>query len=186
MHAQVKGPHFGLVRESLAFTSRRSIKPQGPSLGSLRFYAGIRRTTYETTPSAEPIGITPHAAVRNPRNSSKIADKPQWVQLREKDVLAAKKELEALRKGDRQQQIVTQIKDRLGMVLTEKNRVMEKWKEYFEDLLNVENNREVTQWLPEEEESTENQELGKEEAKEAMKKLKSGKSADVDQISGEM
>lgn len=87
MHAQVKGPHFGLVRESLAFTSRRSIKPQGPSLGSLRFYAGIRRTTYETTPSAEPIGITPHAAVRNPRNSSKIADKPQWVQLREKDVL---------------------------------------------------------------------------------------------------
>ncbi|KAJ8347031.1 hypothetical protein SKAU_G00284320 [Synaphobranchus kaupii] len=78
-------------------------------------------------------------------------------------------------------QQVRVIKDRDGKVLTSEDSVMRRWKEYFEELMNEENERErrtdnveiVNQEV---------QEISKEEVRAAMKRMKSGKAVGPDDI----
>ncbi|KAJ8375265.1 hypothetical protein SKAU_G00058450 [Synaphobranchus kaupii] len=78
-------------------------------------------------------------------------------------------------------QQVRVIKDRDGKVLTSEDSVMRRWKEYFEELMNEENERErrtdnveiVNQEV---------QEISKEEVRAAMRRMKSGKAVGPDDI----
>ena len=73
------------------------------------------------------------------------------------------------------------IKDKEDKVLTSEDSVMRRWKEYFEELMNVENEREertdraeaVNQEVPQ---------ISKEEVRAAMKRMKRGKAVGPDDI----
>jgi hypothetical protein len=73
------------------------------------------------------------------------------------------------------------IKDKDGRVLTEASRVLQRWKVYFEELMNEENERERR----EEEVTVLNQEvaaINKDEVRQALKRMKSGKALGPDNI----
>uniref|UniRef100_A0A3B3I9A4 ribonuclease H n=1 Tax=Oryzias latipes TaxID=8090 RepID=A0A3B3I9A4_ORYLA len=73
------------------------------------------------------------------------------------------------------------IKDRDGKVLTTQESVQKRWKEYFEELMNVENDRERREEdvvVVEQEVA----EIGKDEVRKALKRMKSGKAVGPDDV----
>uniref|UniRef100_A0A3B3ILM2 Endonuclease/exonuclease/phosphatase domain-containing protein n=1 Tax=Oryzias latipes TaxID=8090 RepID=A0A3B3ILM2_ORYLA len=78
-------------------------------------------------------------------------------------------------------QQVRVIKDRDGKVLTTQESVQKRWKEYFEELMNVENDRERREEdvvVVEQEVA----EIGKDEVRKALKRMKSGKAVGPDDV----
>ncbi|MCJ8736308.1 hypothetical protein PDJAM_G00258080 [Pangasius djambal] len=78
-------------------------------------------------------------------------------------------------------QQVRVIKDRDGRVLTSEQRVQRRWKEYFEELMNEENEREkrVEEVTPVEQKVDK---IRKDEVRKALKRMKSGKAVGPDDI----
>lgn len=76
--------------------------------------------------------------------------------------------------------VIKQIKDKEGRVLQDQKEIRERWREYFDELLNEENTREIF------EQGVENQgmvrEVTREEVERAVKKMKNGKAVGVDEI----
>uniref|UniRef100_A0A8D8YAF2 Craniofacial development protein 2 n=3 Tax=Cacopsylla melanoneura TaxID=428564 RepID=A0A8D8YAF2_9HEMI len=76
--------------------------------------------------------------------------------------------------------VIKQIKDKEGNVLQDHNHIKERWREYFEGLLNEENLRDIF------ESGVENlgvvKEVSREEIEKALKKMKNGKAVGVDGI----
>ncbi|XP_063595374.1 uncharacterized protein LOC134772337 [Penaeus indicus] len=68
---------------------------------------------------------------------------------------------------------VSVIKDKNGVLLTEENKVKERWREYFSNLLNVENEWDPLQDCPPAEGPL--PDINEKEVEEAMKKMKSGR-----------
>lgn len=68
---------------------------------------------------------------------------------------------------------VAVIKDKEGVLLTDEEKIKERWREYFNNLLNVENERDLLQECPPVEGPV--QDVSEKEVHEAMKKMKTGK-----------
>ena len=87
-------------------------------------------------------------------------------------------------------QMDTRIKDADGNILTEENAVRNRWREYFDRLLNVDDGREVEMNEIELNDADRNArmaiELNEDEVRKAVKKLKKGKSPGIDGITSEM
>lgn len=96
--------------------------------------------------------------------------------------------LKTLRKG--RPSNTMQVKSKKGIMLREEAEIMERWREYFSELLNegneegVENGEEIHFEL--EEESAENEDIKVEEVREAIFMMKRGKAAGSDGITAEM
>ena len=78
-------------------------------------------------------------------------------------------------------QHVRVIKDANGNILTDEARVLNRWKEYFKDLMNVENEREE-RWEVAARVNGEVQRITEDEVRTAMKKMKNGKAVGPDDI----
>ena len=87
-------------------------------------------------------------------------------------------------------QMDTKIKDADGNILSEENAVRNRWKEYFEELLNVDDGREVEMNEVQLNGANRNarmvMELNEDDVRKAVKKLKKGKSPGIDGITSEM
>jgi Reverse transcriptase (RNA-dependent DNA polymerase)/Endonuclease-reverse transcriptase len=83
-----------------------------------------------------------------------------------------------------------QIKNKQGDIKRGDKEIMDRWREYFEELLNVENTQEVDEIdediLDEKQEEMEEERITTEEVKDAVKQLKRGKAAGYDSITAEM
>ena len=76
------------------------------------------------------------------------------------------------------------IKNNDGEVLLDEDKIKERWKEYFEELLNVENDR--IQRAVQQREVRDVRDIREEEARDAMIKMKNNKAAGPDNISIEV
>ena len=70
---------------------------------------------------------------------------------------------------------VNVIKDQIGEMLTDEVKIKERWREYFSNLLNLENDREQLGEVPAVEGPV--QEISREEVKKAIESMKKGKAA---------
>ena len=97
---------------------------------------------------------------------------------------------EVNRKRKARDQMTMRVKDSEGNVLTEAKEVKQRWSEYFECLLNVDDGRraQVDRIVIERQDENTNGELevGVEDVRKAVKKLKKGKSPGIDGITSEM
>ena len=86
------------------------------------------------------------------------------------------------------EQMSMKVKDDEGMMLTEPQAVRGRWSEYFERLLNVDDGRRaiISETGRESENVIEECEISVEEVREAVKKLKKGKSPGVDGVTSEI
>jgi hypothetical protein len=84
-------------------------------------------------------------------------------------------------RGSKDVQQVKVIKNEKGEVLMEEKLVKQRWKEYFDKLLNQENPRE-TRETPAEANEREVEDITTEEVRKAMKKMKKGKAQGPDEI----
>lgn len=77
-----------------------------------------------------------------------------------------------------------QIKDKKGNILREEGQIMSRWQEYFEELLEVGRDRQERKELIEKEITAqgEQEEISRDEIKEAISRLKNGKAAGYDKI----
>ena len=131
-----------------------------------------------------------HQEYKDMRNLAKIevakAKGKAYEELYEKlDTKEGEKDLYRLaRQKDRQGrdvQHVKMIKDVDGNVMTSEEKILQRWKEYFEDLMNIENARDRR--LEEVDElNQEVQRISGEEVKKVMKRMKGGKAVGPDQI----
>ena len=82
-----------------------------------------------------------------------------------------------------------QIKNKRGIIQRGEKEIMERWREYFQELLNVENTVQIvedTEMTISEHEQIQEDEIDVEEVQEAVKTLKRGKAAGYDRITPEM
>ena len=84
-------------------------------------------------------------------------------------------------RGGKDAQQVREIKDRDGSILTGASSVMGRWKEYFEELMNVENEREqrLEEVTPVDQEVAK---ISRNEVRRVLKRMKSGKAVGPDDI----
>lgn len=80
------------------------------------------------------------------------------------------------------------VRDRNGLVLRDEQEIMERWKEYFMELLDVEGNKEEDNKdvKQESEEEETDEQITKEELEWVLKELKNGKAPGEDKITTEM
>lgn len=82
------------------------------------------------------------------------------------------------------------IKNKQGVIQREDTEIMDRWKEYFEELLNVENERELKNYVEviinQYEDNMHDKLITTEEVKVAIQTLKRGKAAGHDNITTEM
>merc|ERR1712002_566357 len=94
------------------------------------------------------------------------------------------------RKRDKREQMTMKVRDSEGNMLTEGARVQQRWREYFESLLKVDDERraQISKVMRERMNDDANGvlEVGVEDVRKAVKKLKKGKSSGVDVITSEM
>ncbi|KAI5724883.1 hypothetical protein M8J77_008337 [Diaphorina citri] len=79
--------------------------------------------------------------------------------------------------------VVKQVKDNEGRVLQEHDQIRDRWKQYFENLLNEENPREI---FENGEANGLVRDIGREEVVKAVKKMNNGKAVGADQIPAEV
>uniref|UniRef100_A0A1Y1JWU5 Reverse transcriptase domain-containing protein n=1 Tax=Photinus pyralis TaxID=7054 RepID=A0A1Y1JWU5_PHOPY len=128
------------------------------------------------------------------KNMVKQAKEQSWIKFGEKMETNSKenqklfyKVLKNMRTGKQKQ--ISSIMDKDGNILTEDDEIMDRWKEYFRDLLdhrsNEQNNKHSEQTKNATEDETEKP-ITKEEINEAIKSLKNGKAPGYDKITTEM
>lgn len=122
------------------------------------------------------------------------AKKQTWVEFGEKmerDSKGNQKLFYKVMKNMRKTKNITNvnIKDEAGNILTEEERIMTRWKEYFRKLLNGEDTQTIKNENKDkniQQEETFNEEITKQEIEEALKTLKYGKAPGHDKITTEM
>ncbi|XP_072377966.1 uncharacterized protein [Diabrotica undecimpunctata] len=89
---------------------------------------------------------------------------------------------------EKAQQTPEQIRDKEGHLLHDNDHILDRWKQYFEDLLNIQNDVDIITEEPEEVEQEDQiqDEITMAETKEIIQKLKKGKAAGFDKITAEM
>ncbi|XP_072400312.1 uncharacterized protein [Diabrotica undecimpunctata] len=89
---------------------------------------------------------------------------------------------------EKAQKTPKQIRDKEGHLLHDNDHILDRWKQYFEDLLNIQNDVDIITEEPEEvvQEDQIQDEITIAETKEIIQELKKGKAAGFDKITAEM
>ena len=105
-----------------------------------------------------------------------------WRKIRQdlqEDLKGTKKLLYSIVKNDRKDAMETAstIKNVNGSIVTEPDQILERWKDYFEQLLNVEERERMANYISEVDVNEDFPEISIEEVKDAMSQMKRGKAA---------